>query len=187
MRLFVAIDIPEDAKKYLRKLQADLFTRSRHAKNGEGAPNAKMSLAHDFHLTLKFLGECGAGLRAKVEGELKQIKFRSFEAELGEIGVFGGNHPSVVWVGVSAPDKLSELAREIENSMKKLDFRPENTFVPHVTLARIKFIKNPEDFLERLKKIKTEILKIKVKNFYLFESRLSSKGAVHIKLAEFGR
>ena len=80
MRLFIAIDLPENVKEYLRKLQASL-------------PSANMSRARDFHLTLKFLGECGEALRGKVEEELKQIHFQPFEAELGEIGAFGGKNP----------------------------------------------------------------------------------------------
>lgn len=187
MRLFIAIDLPENIKTYLRQLQAILFMRCSHAKHGEGAPDANMSRTHNFHITLKFLGECIAGLRIKTEEQLKQIKFQPFEAELGGIDVFGGRHPSVVWVGVSAPNKLNELACELDNRMKKLGFRSENAFIPHVTLARVKFIKNPEDFLERLKKIKIEPLKFKIEKFYLFESRLSATGATHIKLAEFGR
>lgn len=163
MRLFIAIDIPENVKEYLHKLQAIL-------------PDAKMLLARDFHLTLKFLGECDEALCRKVEEKLKGVDFQPFEAELGEIGTFGGKNPNVIWVGIKAPQELNKLARALSN----------DNFVPHVTLARIKFIKNPEIFLDQLKKIKIESIKFKVEKFYLFESRLSSAGAEHIKLAEFG-
>lgn len=174
MRLFIAIDLPENVKEYLRKLQA-------------GLPDAKMLLARDFHLTLKFLGECDEALCRKVEEQLEQVDFRPLELQLGEIGTFGGKNPRVVLVGIKAPQELNELACEIEDRMKKLDFQPENAFIPHITLARVKSTKNPEDFLEYLKKIKIEPLKFKIENFYLFESKLSPKGALHIKLAEFGR
>lgn len=172
MRLFIAIDLPEEIKEYMRKLQA-LF------------PAAKMSKTHDFHLTLKFLGSCEENRRKRVEECLRKIPFQPFEATLEGIGVFGGSRPRVVWIGIKVPPWLSESVREIENRMYELGFQKEYRFTPHITLARVKFIEDPQKFSEALKKISVEPLKFPVENFYLFESQLSLKGAVYIKLAAF--
>lgn len=172
MRLFIAIDLPNSVKDYLRTVQANL-------------PAGKMSKTHDFHLTLKFLGSCEENRRKRIEKNLRGIPFQPFEAALAEIGTFGGKIPRVIWVGMNVPEWLAESVREIENRMAKLGFEKEYRFAPHITLARVKFVEDPKAFADALKKIKIEPLKFPVKHFYLFESELSSKGATHIKLAEF--
>lgn len=172
MRLFIAIDLPEKIKAYLRELQAVL-------------PQTKMSLTHDFHLTLKFLGSCEEHRRKKVEDELMHISFQPFEAQLENVGAFGGKIPRVIWIGLKVPPQLEETAYEIEDRVSKLGFEKERRFVPHITLARIKFIENPTRFLEDLKKISVDPVSFPVSQFHLFESRLSPKGALHVKLATF--
>lgn len=174
MRLFIAINLPENIKEYLRKIQVLL-------------PEAKMSRTHDFHMTFKFLGSCDEARLKKIEEELVKASasFKSFQSQLTSIGTFGGRYPRVIWIGISAPDWLKDFARDIENRVAKFGFEKENRFAPHITLARIKEITNPEKFSEELKKIPLEPLKFEVRKFYLFESQLSPKGAVHIKLREY--
>ncbi|MBI5413362.1 RNA 2',3'-cyclic phosphodiesterase [Candidatus Peregrinibacteria bacterium] len=179
MRLFVAIDLPEETKKVLQKVQAVL-------------PRAQMSKAGGFHLTLKFLGDCDDELKVKVEKELKEVKFNPFEANLQEIGTFGGSHPRVVWIGLKCPESIFETVKEMEMRMANLGFAVANRFVPHLTLARIKYVKNSRDFLEELNKISVaeicgdvNVMKFTVKEFFLFQSQLSSSGAVYTKLAKF--
>ncbi len=172
MRLFIAIDLPDNVKEHLRGLQAAL-------------PQAKMSRTHDFHLTLKFLGACDEHRRKKVEEQLQYISFQPFEAQMENIGTFGGKIPRVLWVGLKVPPRLKETAYEIEDRMEKLGFEKERRFIPHVTLARIKFIENPARFLENLNKISVDPISFPVSRFHLFESRLSPKGALHVKLATF--
>lgn len=172
MRLFIAIDLPEKIKAYLRGIQAVL-------------PQAEMSKTHDFHLTLKFLGSCDEKRRKKIEEELRFVPFQPFETQLENIGAFGGKVPRVLWVGLKVPPWLKESAYEIEDRMAKFGFEKERRFTPHLTLARVKFAEDPEKFQENLKKISIEPLTFLVKNFHLFESRLSPKGALHVKLATF--
>lgn len=172
MRLFIAIDLPDSIKDYLRGLLKKL-------------PNAKLSKAHDFHLTLKFLGSCDPERRKRVEEELRNISFKPFDAKLGKLGTFGGSRPRVIWVGMEVPEWLLVSVHDIESRMTKLGFEKENRFAPHLTLARAKFIENPQKFAEELKKITIEPLQFHVEHFYLFESKLLPKGAIHTKLAQY--
>lgn len=170
MRLFIAIDLPPSIKGYLRKLQSLL-----HRLDG-----TEMSFTRDFHVTLKFLGSCGPGRRKEIEKRLGELStaFKPFNAHLTQIGSFGGQHPRIVWVGITSPSWLKNFARSIGN---------EDDFVPHITLARIKAAANPKEFLEDAGSISIEPMKFNVEDFCLFESRLSPKGAVHIKLNTFPR
>lgn len=190
MRLFIAIDLPSAVKDYLRTMQARLpqarpsRSKAKQLTRLKGA-TFQMSKTRDFHLTLKFLGSCEEKRRQKIEENLRGIPFQPFEAALIEIGTFGGDKPRVIWVGMKVPPWLAESVREIENRMAKLGFEKEYRFAPHITLARVKFVEDPQAFAAALKKIKIEPHAFSVQHFYLFESRLSPKGAVHTKLAGF--
>lgn len=173
MRLFIAIDIPEDIKVYLREIQNQI-------------PEEKMRLTSDVHLTLKFLGSVDENKKQEVEEALQGIPFQPFEAELTEIGLFlfRGN-PCVVWIGIKVPGWLFQSQREIEERLAPLGFEPENRFTPHLTLARIKSVNNPKSFETAIKRIRLEKKKFPVNHFYLFQSHLSKKGATYEKLTEF--
>lgn len=179
MRLFIAIDLPDFLKNYLRTLQDFL-------------PEGEIAKTRDFHITLKFLGSCDASMREKVEDALSHPmangeKFTPCEASLGKIEVFDEKTPRVVLVSVNAPKPLLALAAKIEKAVSRLGFKKENLgFVPHITLARVKFVKDPQRFIEQLKRIQVQPLTFKIASYCLFESRLSSNGAIHKKLREFG-
>lgn len=192
MRLFIAIDLPDFLKNYLRTLQ-DFLPEGCPAKRGTPIRKLGGELAktRDFHLTLKFLGSCDASMRKKVEdalshGVFRGGKFTPCEASLGKIGVFDFKNPRVVWISVNAPKSLLALAAKIEKAVSRLGFKKENLgFVPHITLARVKFVKDPQRFIEQLKRIQVQPLTFKITSYCLFESQLSSNGAIHKKLREF--
>ena len=176
MRLFIAIDPPDFVKEELRKLQEFLKKEKMIA---------QMSIAHDFHLTLKFLGECDEEKLTRVREALNLIPFDPYELRLAEIGTFGWRATRVVWIGVNAPKSFTNAVGAIENAMGALGFEKEKNFVPHITLTRIKHSAAPESFLAALKKIAVPPMQFQARNFYLFESRLSADGAIHTKVAEF--
>ena len=62
LRLFVAIDLPEDVRESLGRLQSDL---RRH-----DLPGLRWTRPEGVHLTLKFLGETPASSLAAIEGAL---------------------------------------------------------------------------------------------------------------------
>ena len=172
MRLFIAIDFNE-LKDYFIELQQEL------------PKNAKLSLTRTFHITLKFLGEVQPDSAEKIINILKNIKFEPFSAFLGSIGIFPTeNYIRVVWVGLKPEENILELQNKVDDSLKKF-FRKEKEFKAHVTLARVKFVEDKKDFVERLKKIKVENKKIEIKYFRLIKSTLTPKGQVYEDLAVF--
>ena len=135
VRSFIAIELPEEVKKSLRELQAQL-------KTGSQAP-VKWVEPNNIHLTLKFLGNVAADRIEEISAAMTEAVrgISPFSLKVSELGVFPNTRRvQVVWVGLGGEvDKLSSLQQRIESNLEKLGFPPENRrFTPHLTLARIR-------------------------------------------------
>jgi len=174
MRLFIAIDF-EELKEYFTELQNNLLKE-----------NVKLTLTKTYHSTLKFLGEVQETNIEKIKEQLKKIKLEEFEVNLDDIGVFPNeNYIRVVWVGINPKEKIIELQKNIEDSLKEFDFKKDFRFHPHITLARVKFVKDKPNFIASLKKIKIDRKKYMVKIFKLIKSTLTPEGPVYEDLEIF--
>ena len=167
MRCFIAINLPEDIKVEIRRIQEKfpLFL-------------GKKTELENLHLTLKFLGEINEEKIEIIKRRLKEIKFEKFNSEISGIGIFDNKSSGpykrkiIVWLHLKNCDKLQEI---IDNKLKNL-FRPEKRFMGHLTIARIKEIENKKRFIEDLKNIELPSIKFNVKKFYLMKSELTEKG-----------
>jgi|TARA_Y100000310_G_scaffold159627_1_gene159328 2'-5' RNA ligase len=168
MRVFIAIEIPKNLSSYLRELQKEF----------RGL--AKIKFTHHFHMTLKFLGEIKEKQLQEVKEKLKNIKFKSFNTNLINLGVFPSNlRINVIWVGLT---DIEELQKKIDETLIEL-FPNEQRFHSHLTLGRVKFVKHKKELLEKLKlKIEGEF---EVKEFKLIESKLTKDGAKYITLESY--
>src|SRR5205085_6878330 len=93
----------------------------------------------NLHLTLRFIGEIDEGLAADVDAALQRVKVRPFKLQLAGAGVFGGNRPRALWVGVERDPALWQLRDKIEQALIRAGLEPEGRrFAPHVTLARLR-------------------------------------------------
>ncbi len=172
MRVFIAVDIPEDVIEELKKAQ-------KYLKEDNLKP------VKDFHLTLKFLGEIPEPNVENVKDLLKQIKFKPFKAQLTSIGVFPNpNYVRIVWVGIS-PENFISLQRDVDNSLEKIGFKKDKRFHPHLTLARVNFVKDKEGFKRILEDIKVEKKEFKVNEFKLIKSTLTREGPIYEDLEVF--
>ena len=176
MRLFIAIEIPEEIKEYISIIQNQLNDNSSKIR-----PVTKQQM----HLTLKFLGEVQP-IKAKETIEaLKEVKFKKFDFGLYSIGVFPNkSNVRIVWLGLKPEDDIINLQKDIDDKLKKL-FNKERDFKPHITLCRVKHIKNKEAFSEKIKEIKIENKKINVGNFKLIKSSLTRNGPIYEDLGVF--
>lgn len=166
MRLFVAVKIPEHVSEEFRKIQSLM-------------QSSGLKLVKDFHLTLKFYGEVEESKVDALKQELAKIKFEPFEASLSNVGVFPNmHHINVVWVGLEPEQKFREIADKIEK---------DERFKAHVTLARVKFLKNKPEFKQKLESVKVPKLSFKVDKFYLIKSTLTGEGPVYEDLGEFNQ
>ena len=170
-RTFVSIDLPKRVQKEIKKLQDSL-----------PGFDGKRTELENLHLTLKFLGEIDEEKVKEVKNCLKGLKFKKFDTEIDEVGVFSPKFVKIVWVHMSKCNKIQRLIDE------KLDgiFKKEERFMSHVTIARVKYLKNKNYFLGELGKIKIPSgLKFKVNNFELKKSTLTPDGPLYETLERY--
>jgi len=126
IRLFVAIDLPDEVAEPLVLMQA-------------GVPGARWQTREQMHLTLRFIGEVDERDAASIDEMLGSIADPHFSVQLKSVGEFGGKNPRALWAGVASNEALTHLQRKIERVMQQLGLPPEERkYTPHVTLARLR-------------------------------------------------
>jgi RNA 2',3'-cyclic 3'-phosphodiesterase len=142
-----------------------------------------------FHLTLKFLGEVESHFINSIRTLLTHIsqQHNTFTLEFNKLGFFGSNQqPRVIWFDFLANSKLDLLRRNIDSSLFAMGFDIENKeFRPHLTLARIKNIKDVSEFTKIIQYPFRIEDTIEVKSFQLIESILKHDGPEYITVADF--
>jgi len=135
IRSFVAIELPEEAKKGFASLRREL-ERDEHR-------FVKWVDPGGIHLTLKFLGNIPSKRVPEITEAIKKAAqgLSPFLLEISGLGAFPSlKQVRVVWVGVGGElDKLSTLQQNIDSALAALGFaREERSFVPHLTVARVR-------------------------------------------------
>jgi len=135
IRSFVAIELPEEAKKGLASLRREL-ERDEHR-------FVKWVDPGGIHLTLKFLGNIPSKRVTEITEAMKKAAqgISPFLLEISGLGAFPSlKQARVVWVGIGGQlDKLSTLQQNIDCALATLGFaREERPFVPHLTVARVR-------------------------------------------------
>jgi len=164
MRCFISIDVPEGVKKKIQKIQEqfpEFFGKKIEFEN--------------LHLTLKFLGELNEEKIELVKMKLNEIDFKKFETKVDSIGVFSEKFVRIIWLHLRCCDALQkQIDKKLEDVFKK-----EKRFMSHLTMARVKKIKDKKKFLGDLKKIKIPEIKFVVESFRLKKSELKPEGSVY--------
>jgi 2'-5' RNA ligase len=174
MRLFIAIELPQEIKKILWRLRSDI-------------PGARWVAQEQLHLTLSFLGELEEAEIQRLTGVLSGIRAQGFELRFGGTGCFPNTRqPRVLWVGLEPEPLLNRLAALVRKAVLSCDIpQEERPFSAHITLARLKLPASHEvaAFLDQHQKHKLPT--VRVGEFILFQSRLTPQGAIHAALMKF--
>jgi 2'-5' RNA ligase len=178
VRLFVAVDIPEDILATLDALVARLRPSAR----------IQWSPAHNFHITTKFIGEWPEERLDHLRAALAAIPPREpIAVHVRRVGFFPNPHaPRVFWCGIEAPG-LEELAAETDAATSTLGIpRETRAFSPHLTLARIKERLDLQPLREAIAALPSlDFGRFEAPSFFLYRSQLRPSGSVYTKLAEF--
>lgn len=174
IRLFIAIDIPDTIKLFLKGM-------------GRAIPHAKEVSEAQLHLTVKFIGDVESSVVLDIEERLTEVNFSAFTINLKGVGTFPprGN-PRVVWAGVQQEGELTSLRNEIERALANIGVpRSKKKFSPHITLARLK--KGSRSDLQNflMENSLFETPPFSISEFSLYSSKLSPKGAIHTCLRTY--
>ncbi len=173
MRLFIATKIPEEFIPGLKEIQQQL------AKCG------KLTLAKEFHITLKFLGEVNTKKVELIREKLSEIKFKNIKTSFTNLGGFPSNKEiRVIWLGLNNEDEVIKLQIEIDNKLKEIGFEKDNRFTPHITLARVKYVKDKTK-LNKIFSKKLNFGSFEINKITLFNSIGTEEGYKHEVLSDF--
>ncbi len=133
MRLFVALDLPEEVKDQLSGLAG-------------GLPGMKWVPRVNYHLTLRFIGETPPFRAEEVDEALSAIRAKPFELHLLAPGIFEKNgQVQSLHVTAERTPGLAHLQNKIETALQRAGFPPEKRrFAPHVTLGRAAAVPVPK-------------------------------------------
>ncbi|MBW2051528.1 MAG: RNA 2',3'-cyclic phosphodiesterase [Deltaproteobacteria bacterium] len=178
IRAFFAIELSDDLRNEIRRLQDDL------KKTGA---DVKWVRPQSVHLTLKFLGQTAEDiiepLGKAVSGAV--APYPALTLKLGRTGVFPHRRrPRVTWVGLDGDlVELAFLQRAVEEQAAGFGFAAEKrSFSPHLTLGRIRSGKNKDALLTALDRLEPEPLVLVAREIILYKSDLKPSGAVYTPL-----
>ena len=136
--------------------------------------------SENIHLTLSFLGN----FRVKdiphlIESLENKITSNDFQLTITGTGVFpSSKSPKVLWLSISKGiDELTLLQSQVEKLVRVFnDNDDNNTFIPHISIARIKKGPLKIDVLPFLNIVYSPI-ELSVNSICLYENKLFPEGA----------
>jgi len=170
MRCFASIDLSKESINEIQRLQQII------------KPHfiGKLTEVENIHLTLKFLGEVEEDTVNKIKRRLSSIKQTSFQLTLLNIGVFSRQFIKIVWI------KVSEIFLQQLVDKCLLDiFEPENRFMGHITIARVKKHTDKNSLLKLIDTIKVNKVTFLVEEFYLRQSILTKQGPIYKNIKRY--
>jgi RNA 2',3'-cyclic 3'-phosphodiesterase len=180
-RLFIALPLNENTSNENTK---DLYNYlNRYDKE------LKVVSPENYHITLKFIGNCSDKIANKIEenfnhiaGSTKVIPFTIFG-----LGVFPElKNANVIWAGIKTDETvINKLHQSVENFASDFGIKKEkNKFTPHLTLARLrkgkKLNENVRQYLVENKEL--FLYESFFKKIVLVSSELTSEGPIYTEV-----
>jgi 2'-5' RNA ligase len=178
LRLFIAVDVPEDVKAALAGA-IDPFR--------DRIPGARWTRSDGWHVTLKFLGSTWPRLLEEVEGAVRQAGREAVAPETGltHVGVFPSpRRARVVWAGLADPHgRFTQIVKVLDELLEE-HFAPEKrSFTPHLTLARLNPPRDVAEFAPDLVGTPVSSRPFVADRLVLYRSHLSPHGARYEPIA----
>lgn len=173
VRAFTAIDIEdEEVLEELERIQKQIDL------------GFSLTDTSQMHITLRFFEDASEEDLDKIAGALRNVEKQPFKLEIRGLGAFPSeDYIRVVWAGAEN-ESIHRLYRETGTHNVSPD--TENSFKPHVTLARVEDIsKEKKKKLQRtLKEFEDHSFgEIEVNGLKLYRSDLKPSGASYTELA----
>ncbi len=134
LRLFFGVMLPAEIQQELAAVQSRL---------AETQAPVRWTAPHNFHLTLRFLGE----MSCEIVDELRDIgweiakEISAWQIQLRGVGAFPKSEcPKIIWAGVGeGKEALQQLSEALNQALAmRALVKPESKpFHPHCTLGRV--------------------------------------------------
>jgi 2'-5' RNA ligase len=183
IRAFLAMEPSEDVLQAMSRLQEKL--------KREISGRMSWTKPQGQHLTLKFFGDIAM---EDVNNICTAVQNRvasglSLNLKIKKLGAFpDASKPRVLWCGITGDvEKLSVLQKQLDSDFAGIGFPGEDrSFRAHLTLGRIKDPSGLTGISEALTKYDGFTAgEFTSRELVLFQSKLTSQGAVYTKLAVF--
>ncbi len=133
MRLFIAALLPDEIRARMDEYIGALRSR---------CGGVKWEKREKLHVTLKFLGSVDDSNVPEITSVISCIvrNYSPFETEIAGYGGFPDmRYTRILYIGLSENPELSSLQGRIDEALEPLGFpRETRSFIPHVTIGRIK-------------------------------------------------
>ncbi|MFX0045649.1 MAG: RNA 2',3'-cyclic phosphodiesterase [Candidatus Hermodarchaeota archaeon] len=174
VRAFLSVDIEDSA----------LISRITHIQQKLDRQAAKMKIVDpgNLHFTLRFFGDTRPGKIDQIRNELEKIEFSSFTINIEGVGAFPSKRrPNVIWIGVTHNvERLTKLKLSIDDLLGNLGYPSDRRFHAHVTIARVRSVKDRERIFGNLDGLAAESVgTMSVDCFRLTRSTLTQAGPIY--------
>ncbi len=178
LRLFVAVDVPEDVRELVQAAIAPV--RERY-------PLARWVPKENQHVTVKFLGSTWPRLVEWVHESVASVAtgIEPFQTRVTGVSAFPSPRKArVLWAGLDDPDgRMAATAAALDEALAK-EFKPEKrAFTAHLTVARFDPPVPLDD--EALSGAETRSNPFPVDRLVLYRSHLRRPAPIYEPLAEF--
>lgn len=176
-RIFIAVDISEEARRRAAALIDDLRSGVKNLRVGWERPEK-------LHLTLKFLGDVTNEQLEKLNKSVEQAAslVGPFYLRTGKTGIFPSIRKArVLWLGLEdAGGELQRLHQILEAECEKAGFtRETRDFKPHLTIARLREPAKSAGLASAHLQAQIEPVEFEVPEIVIYESRLAPTGSTY--------
>jgi 2'-5' RNA ligase len=178
MRVFIAIDLPDQVRQNLAEIEQSLKPVT---------DTVRWVPPESIHITLKFIGEIPETRVADIDSAILGLSWKPFTIGVRGLGFFPGKRsPRVLWAGMEAPT-MPGLAEQLDAKMELLGFEKEKrAFRPHITLARARDTRIDNGLVNAaLEYEEYDFGSFTADRLFLFQSNLKPAGAIYTKLREY--
>ncbi len=141
-----------------------------------------------YHVTLRFLGDTPADDIPNIGNALSEMDTQpETYMTLNEMSSFGPRkRPRVVWVGLEKEEIVSQWKNSVDRVLRSCGHRFEKEpFRAHLTLGRIRSLKNPDRFYEILEEMKQQFREsILIDRIVFYRSIMKKNGPEYRVLKE---
>ena len=155
------MDIPSDVKHRIVKVQNRLNSQSWLIKFVE---------PENLHITLKFFGEINESKIEAIIKDLEKSGLKRTVVNINKLGYFSPGYIKVIWLGVGG----------LNNIMPELEKRFGFLKTPHLTIGRVKRIKDKNALVTALKDLEnTKIGSFDALKIVMKKSTLTPRGPIY--------